>query len=217
MSNSAKYVITFDLETGGLCKQPRYNEYYPYNQIKYYAGSRVVQIGYTVHKVTGKKQEFISEAEYIIAPRGFKIDNERFHGITHDMAMRQGIEFKDAIALMQDDFKKASLLVAHNAGFDINVLLSEMWRQGMTTLATEFAAIPYFCTSLKMKHTMKLPLPFRRKKKDYKQPNLGELYMWCFGKPIPDEDGKRHTALFDAQRTAECFLDLLKKNKFVLA
>jgi DNA polymerase III epsilon subunit-like protein len=215
-----KYVFSFDLETSGLPKQPEYNKYYTYTDIASYASSRVVQIGYTVHKIIGDNHVFVKEAEYIIVPRGFKIDNERFHGINHSYACDKGIEFKDAIALMSNDLKKTNLIVAHNAGFDVNVLLSEMWRRGLKTEAREFAAIPYFCTSIRLRDTMKLPMMYRSKNRrniKYKQPNLGELHKWLFKKDIPDEDGKRHTALFDSQILSKCFLEMLKKKMFVLA
>jgi DNA polymerase III epsilon subunit-like protein len=216
---SVKYVLSFDLETSGLPNQPSYNKYYPYTDLASYESSRVIQIGYTVYKVTGNKHEFVKEVEYIIIPHGFKIDNERFHGITHAHACNKGIEFKNAIALMNDDLEKTSLLVAHNAGFDVNVLLSEMWRHNLKTESQEFSAIPYFCTSIQLRDIMKLPMKYKSKKKGktlFKQPNLGELHKWLFKKTIPDEDDKRHTALFDSQILSKCFLEMLKKKLFVL-
>jgi DNA polymerase III epsilon subunit-like protein len=216
--DQSKYILSFDLETSGLPKQPEYNKYYKYTDLDSYASSRVVQIGYTVHKVTANKHEFVTEAEYIIVPRGFKIDNERFHGITHTHACDNGIEFKDAITLMNIELVNADLLVAHNAGFDVNVLLSEMWRCGLKTEAQKFSAIPYFCTSIQLRDIMKLPMKYKFKKKGnmYKQPNLGELHKWLFNKNIPDDSNKRHTALFDSQILSKCFLEMLKKKMFVL-
>lgn len=211
------WILCLDLETSGLPKQPRYNHYYDYSLIAYYNNSRVVQIGYVMCWIDDESKNPQTSAEYIITPDTFIITNERFHGITHAIAMSKGINFPDAIALMQLDIKKTSLVVAHNAGFDVNVLLSEMWRAGLKTEAKEFESIPYFCTSLRMKHIMKLPMRYRNKRRlIYKQPNLGELYKWLFGCPIDDSTGRRHTALFDAEVLIKCFLEMLNKKLFTL-
>lgn len=218
------FIICFDLETSGLPQQPKYNHYYNYKQTKYYDNSRVVQIGYTMHSYDESGNcTLITSVEYIIIPRGFAITNERFHGITNEIALATGIEFKDAITLMMKDIKKSSLTVAHNAGFDVNVLLREMWRCGLTDATHEFSSIPYFCTSLRMKPIMKLPMKYKYKSKSkkaktqYKQPNLAELHTWLFRCEIDNSENKRHTALFDAQILSKCFFKILHDKLFTVA
>jgi len=209
-----KYVIIFDLETTGLPIQPRYNKYYNYQKTQYYDSSRVVQIGYTFYKITKDKYEYISEHEYMIKPNDFIIQNAKIHGITQDIANKQGIPFASAINKMLIHIKKAHLLVAHNAKFDVNVLLSEMYRQRNNKDVSNglkiFKNIPFFCTSISTTNLIKL----KYNKKKYKQPKLEELYKWLFNEKLPD--GNRHTALYDAQVLTKCFIQLLKTNKFSL-
>jgi len=207
----AKYVVLFDLETTGLPNQPGYNKYYSPRKLAHYDSSRVVQIALTTYKIENGKSQMITEHDYIIKPDGFKIENAHIHNITHDMATQTGIEFKDAIGQLEAEFSRANLLVAHNAQFDIKVLLSELYRQGMTSLEAEISGTPYFCTSHGTTNLLKL----RYNKKKFKQPKLIELYKWLF-KKMPDGMDGQHNALWDTRVLAQCFLALLDRKYFVL-
>jgi DNA polymerase-3 subunit alpha len=207
-----KYIVLFDLETTGLPKQPGYNKYYPPRKLSYYDSSRVVQIALTTYEIVeGLPPKMVFEEDCIIKPNGFVIQNAHIHNITHDIAIKTGINFKTAMCKFLPEFKRASLLVAHNAQFDIKVLMSELYRQGLTDMETEIKDTPSFCTSHGTTNMVKL----KYNNKKFKQPKLIELYKWLFKKHPDDMDGQ-HNALWDTRVLSKCFIELLSKKYITL-
>jgi DNA polymerase-3 subunit epsilon len=84
----------------------------------------------------------VTRQEYrLIRPKELRFDfhNTRIHGLTSD-DVRSAPEFPDAIAPFLDDLS-SSVVLAHNASFDIDVLFSTLALYGM-----EMPRISYLCT-----------------------------------------------------------------------
>jgi DNA polymerase III epsilon subunit-like protein len=202
-------VLFLDTETTGLPKQPCYDYYYDPNQIGHYDSSRVVQIAALVYEIesdakTGEvSASLLHEHDYLIKPDGFLIQNSHIHSITQSLATFAGITIKDAMDKIVPDLKDVHLMVAHNLGFDKNVLLSELYRNELPEYAQVVASMSEFCTSKGCTNLTKIP--FNSKK--FKQPKLIELYKFLFG----EEVSGLHDALQDTRVMVKCFIELIKR------
>ena len=179
--------LLFDLETIGLPKMQSYFKYYPWSQLDKYESSRIVQIAIAVYKDNVQ----INSANYIIKPNGFRISNSHIHGITHEDAIALGIEFNTMVRLLQNEFYKADCIIAHNAAFDKNVLLSELHRTGYNDLVKIIEKKPTICTMLSTGKWLK----------------LADLHKELFGK-IPSG---LHNAVVDTEILAKCYFEIEKR------
>lgn len=211
-------IAFLDLETTGLPKQLKFNEYHPYTQLKYYDGARIVQIALIIYDVPDStNQSSVDEKEvdsklvadhtYVVKPDGFEIRNSHIHRISHAMALFAGIEFKEVINKIWDDLKVCDVLIAHNIIFDRNVLLSELHRYGLNEPIYKINTMKYFCTSKGCTNITRI----RRNLLEFKQPRLSELYKFLFKKDLQDA----HDALIDTRALVDCFMELRKRKLIV--
>ena len=107
--------LIFDTETTGLPK--RWDA--PVTDTDNWP--RVVQIAWQLHDAMG---ECLEQQDFLIKPEGFNIpyDAEQVHGISTELALEEGHELEEVLEKFNDCLKKASFVVGHNVGFDINVL-----------------------------------------------------------------------------------------------
>jgi len=206
-----KRVFVFDTETTGLpAKGPSgFGSYWDYRDNSKYESARIVSIAwafienYDRHNLQykGFKGTEAPSAEALVHllrhPEGFsEITNSNIHGITFENAFENGLKFNDILEncglgeiLLSSDY-----IVAHNAGFDLHVLLNELYRVG-TELANRcinhllemrgFGRI--VCTAILGTEICKLDFPSqsnyqgKRFKKSYKMPKLLELYKHYYG------------------------------------
>ncbi len=97
-------IMIFDIETTGLPKTISYGVYYPYNDLSKYDSSRIVQISMML---CTKNFEKISIENFIIKPENFKINNSDMHGITDDIAQKDGVAFNIVADTL---FKKINII-----------------------------------------------------------------------------------------------------------
>ena len=109
-----KYLF-FDTETTGLL--PPCND--PINNALRFP--RIVQLSWDFCDV---------EKDYIIKPDGWVIPEaaSRVHGITTAKAKEVGIPIKQALTEFLTDFVRSAKIIAHNAEFDISIIISEITR-----------------------------------------------------------------------------------------
>tara|TARA_R110002073_G_scaffold264089_1_gene427127 strand:- start:1773 stop:2972 length:1200 start_codon:yes stop_codon:yes gene_type:complete len=67
----------------------------------------------------------------IVKPTDFKVEATEIHGISHETAVTQGVDFIDIYYIFADIFSQCSVVVAHNLKFDVHVLESECLRHGL--------------------------------------------------------------------------------------
>lgn len=185
--------LFFDTETSGL----------PNNYKAHYSKTenwpRIVQLAWLIADNNGK---ILAESDYIIKV-DFEIPKEvsRIHGITNALAAKQGVPINEVLQNFLIDIEKTDRLVCHNVGFDLPVLQSELWRNGLKHEIT----IPNFCTMRSSTEYCQLP-----GNRGYKWPRLAELYNICFGGKIIDA----HNAKADIRATYEIFYHLKKEKVF---
>ncbi len=202
-------IAFIDLETTGLPKQAKFDEYPHYTQLKSYDNARIVQLALLVYDIDEKTQEgtLVSEHVYVVKPDGFEIRNAHIHRISDAMAKFAGIPFADVVSKILADMATCDVLIAHNILFDRNVLLSELHRYKLNDLIYKINSMKYFCTSKGCTNITKI----RYNMLEFKQPRLGELYKFLFKKEMVDA----HDALVDTKALVECFMEMLKRKMIV--
>ena len=194
---SAKYIhnityLFFDTETTGI-------------PIDYKAPSsdtdnwpRLVQLAWILED---EKGNMVNTNNLIISPDGFTIPNDasKVHGITTEIAMKEGIPLDKAINQFIEDFNSARYIVGHNVDFDKKIVGAEMIRLGMKDIMDSKKS---YCTMQSSIDFCKIPGKY-----GYKYPKLQELYKILFG----CEFDNAHDAMSDIEATKKCFWELRKR------
>ncbi len=181
--------LIFDLETSGLPATYGFSKYYDPSKLIFYDSSRIVELAYQLYE----SKNLIKEYSQIIKPVGFKISNERFHGISHKKALDEGENILDVLEQLTNDIesKNSLTIVSHNLAFDYNILLSECHRNKHQKLNDLLSKANKYCTMKGGKQLIQTR----------KHPKLTELYKYLFDEPINQE----HRALSDTQICAKCY------------
>ena len=188
-------MLVLDLETTGLPDNSPTTRYYPYYNTQHYNNSRVVQLCYAIYDNTG---ELVKLEDFIIKPYNFLIKNEHIHGISHEKAVQEGIEFEKIVSSVQIAIKNADVIIGHNIQFDIQILASELHRRHFYEIASTLIKKKRYCTMFEGKKFFGLK----------KQPKLCELYKLCFF----EESENNHNAKYDVLNTAKCFFYIKLNN-----
>ncbi|MFM9970202.1 MAG: 3'-5' exonuclease [Burkholderiales bacterium] len=156
---------------------------------------RLVQIAWLV---MDEKGDEIEAAEFIIKPEGFTIppDAAKVHGITTEMALREGAALAEVLAMIAKPMEEAAQLIAHNIDFDEKILGAELLRAAMPNIVEKKKRL---CTMRSSTDYCRLPGPY-----GYKWPKLFELYQKLFNESF---DGA-HRALADVRACAKCYFEL---------
>lgn len=186
--------IVIDTETTGLPQSMSFGVYPEYTDLEKYKNARMIQICWAIYN-NNKLEEL---QNYIIKPQGFEITNSHIHGITNKMAQK-GDTCKDVLEKLCLSLNKVKHVVGHNIKFDINIILSELYRNKMYNTITKLQEKKTVCTmmssiSLKVDGLLKVP-------------KLINLYKFLFGKEFQNQ----HNAKYDVLATGEIFHELMKR------
>ena len=181
--------LFFDTETTGI---PR-NYKAPASDLRNWP--RMVQLAWLL---ADEEANEIASAEYLVRPDGFTIpkDAARIHGITTEMAAKNGIDLKSILSGVTPYIQKASVLIAHNMQFDEKILGAELLRTGCPNLVETKQRQ---CTMQGATNYCRLPGPY-----GYKWPTLQELYWKLFNERFEGA----HRALTDVRACARCYFEL---------
>jgi len=222
LENNVPFFLIFDVETTGLPKR-NYGEMPYYKYLDRYNESRVVQLSFSTYTEDGT---LLKEYDYIInCNSGDKLlrftipeSSTEIHGITEDISIKKGITMEHALYNFINEVIDVKVLVAHNLNFDINILMSEIWRLQIAyrkkehekykfiNMINELLKTEIYCTMLSTIDLCKIPFKnsYSNKKDNWKFPKLEELYEKLFHvKPT-----NCHNALYDIRYTAKCFFKL---------
>jgi len=136
--NLGREVIVFDLETSGLPRTLGFNQYYPYTDMDAYEPSRILQLAYCRYRI-GESVSREAIASVFRAPEGFQVSDESFaiHKLSTDWLIGNGKRLEDLLPAFLEQVRGAELILSHNTGFDLNILKSEMYRMGYSTIEIE--------------------------------------------------------------------------------
>ena len=159
---------------------------------------RLVQLAWILTDDKGNK---IHSENLIVRPDGFEIptDAAKVHGITTEVAMKDGIPLSEAIDQFIEDLNTAKYIVGHNIEFDKKIVGAEMIRLGLKDIMDSKKS---HCTMQSSIDFCKIPGKY-----GYKYPKLQELYKKLFG----IEFDNAHNAMSDIEATEKCFWELRKR------
>lgn len=193
--------LVIDTETTGLPASFRFSAK-PEN-ISNWDSCRIVQIAWRVYDSTSC--ELLSSVSRVIKPEGFTIpdDASSIHGITTDFARQNGKKIIDALHELIESITRFEVerIVAHNTRFDVNVVLSELYRGELHDLAERWSSIRKYCTMLN-----------NANKFGGSWPKLGALYTKVIG-PI-STGTKLHSADDDCRLCAEIYIKTRNDYKY---
>ncbi|HRY62572.1 MAG TPA: 3'-5' exonuclease [Candidatus Paceibacterota bacterium] len=191
-ANGAPFYLFFDTETTGLPKDWKA----PVTKLDNWP--RLIQIAWVLYDEEGNTLE---ERSYIVKPDGFEIPKvaSDIHGITTEMALREGRPLVDVLKEFSQVADKAKRLVAHNMSYDIMIIHAELLRNGLPCGIEKKVKI---CTKESSTNFCAIDGPY-----GYKWPKLNELYMKLFNEELKDA----HDALVDVKATAKCFWEMKKR------
>ncbi|MDZ4148928.1 MAG: DNA polymerase III subunit alpha [Flavobacteriaceae bacterium] len=193
--------LIFDTETTGLPK--RYDA--PVTDTDNWP--RCVQLAWQLHENDGR---LIAHKEYLIKPDGFIIpfDAETVHGISTELAQKEGVSLELAIQEFQASLVKTDFLVGQNLQFDVNILGAELHRLGIQNTLLQKPILDT-CTEV----TAELLKLAGGRGGKFKLPTLSELHQFLFDEKFEDA----HNASADVEATARCFFELKRRKTFSLA
>ncbi len=181
--------LFFDTETTGIPK----NYKAPISDSRNWP--RLVQLAWLITDEQGAEYK---SAEYIIKPQGFAIPKEavRIHGISNDLANREGADLGPVLEEIIADLAQALVLIAHNMEFDEKIVGAEFFRSGHPN---HLAKKKKSCTMKSATDFCQIPGNY-----GYKWPSLVELHQKLFREKFDD----RHKALADVRACARCYFEL---------
>lgn len=184
-------ILVFDTETTGTIQKGA--TFKPLNGFP-----NLVQIAWNTYTNEGK---LLSTQSYIIKPYGYTIPKTAtaIHGITTEMAIKDGKESKSIMKLFNRDIDKASILIAHNFRFDSKIVMAESIRVNLYC-AIFNKSKTIIDTMIRYKEYSKNE--YKNKKKKY--PKLIDLYKTVFG----TEFDNAHDALADVNACANIYFKL---------
>ena len=186
------YYLFFDTETTGVPKD--YNA--PASNTMNWP--RLVQLGWILTDESGNE---ISSGNEIIKPEGFVIptDVSRVHGITTEVALREGKPLKQVLQSFMKDAEGIKCFVGHNVSFDQKVVGAELYRLGIADTVSTARSLD---TMVAATDYCKIPGVY-----GYKWPKLIELHRKLFGCDFEDA----HDAMADITATKKCFFEMKRR------
>jgi DNA polymerase III epsilon subunit-like protein len=106
--------------------------------------ARMVTINYIIGYFKDMK-EFVSEKKVrtIVQPRCMFIpkDTEKFHNITQEIAMKEGVDPDIIVKTFKKDIEKVDIIVSHNVDFHFKTILSEAVRYNINIDLSKYIVI----------------------------------------------------------------------------
>jgi DNA polymerase III epsilon subunit-like protein len=196
--------LIIDTETSGLpdTRNLRWGVYPDYRDLEKYDGARIVQFSILI---TDTKFKYEDVKDYIIKREGFEITNENFHGISNEISDTVGVDFNTvAIDIFYELLKKTTHIVAHNVGFDVGVIKSELHRRNLQFIIDELDKKTLLCTMKHMKPILKIINQYG----NYKNPSLNEIYKYNFKTDVENA----HNSLYDVYNLHKVVEHMYKNN-----
>ena len=167
----------------------------------------IVQIAWMLFDAGGgyiRSENFIIKQDKEVPKSAVKI-----HGITKKRSIQEGVEFDEMINTFLEDYKKASVISAHNARFDILTIQGELIRNGINFILNGKTV---HCTMLNTTNYCRLKKTTMHS--GYKWPKLEELVakVYLDDPKINFKLIGAHNAYNDVWATAKCYFILLHRN-----
>lgn len=189
-----------DIETTGLPSLDETGEYYDPSLRLYYSTSRIVSLAWSVYSNSEviRSRYAIARADDVVIDDSSKAC--KINGLTSDKVSQFEVPLQETMLDLAKDLKKCDFLLAHNVGFDYNVLLSEAIGLQCTDLESSMKSIKKTCSKKEGKKYLSMQgLEVRH------APSLKRLYSFLFNEEVPNH----HHAMADVQACARCYCKMV--------
>lgn len=187
-------IIVLDTETTGLPRSR--NPQNPQN-IQDFDTSRIIELAYIIYD---ENRNEILRKSYLIKQDNFTIKNDHIHGITNEMCSNNGRRLEDVFSEFEEYLTDVTSIVAHNAIFDINVILSECYRYGFFSLIDLLNSKNIICT-------YKLARQCSKIKRSLKLTSLYSLFF--------EDQIEAHRALNDVIMCSRIYFHMTQVDNFI--
>lgn len=186
-------ICVFDTETTGLA--PKNTEATAESVSSgAWDGARLLQLAWAIYEPTTRA--LIEKRDLYVRPDGFVISEgaQGVHGITMEIATEKGRSIREVLDEFTQSLDKHSVgtLVAHNIGFDVAIIKSELLR--MEIPPKDIDKMQQICTMRLAKRKLQLQ----------KWPKLGALHEQLFGETFANA----HNAAADVDACARAYFRL---------
>jgi len=193
-------IVFTDTETSGLI--PKFASYTDLRVMPH-----LIQLAAIRTDDEGGNEE--KRIDLIIRPDNYLIPKESsdIHGITHERAMDEGIDLREAMEEYHSMLKGGATLACYNVAFDSKILAASFRRAGATSEHVFKPGRRHLCVMLAATPVVNLPSNNPR----YNNPAWPKLFVAVeklLGRPMRDG---AHNALVDIEETIEVFKFLKSK------
>lgn len=198
-------ILFYDTETTGLPGQSGGLDAQPH----------LVQVGAVLFDMETRKE--LSSIDLTVCADGWDIPprSVSVHGITAEQSKVVGVKEKAAFNIFWQLWRRSTLRVGHNEGFDDQIMRYAIERYSPNEAVAKSAVEAWrwgraICTMGASKNVLKIPPTSRQRAAgfhSYKNPNLSEAYEAFFGKQFEGA----HTALADTRACMDIFFELERK------
>ena len=193
MSN---YKFVFDTETSGLPFKQRGSKY-DYQNLEHFDTGRLISISWLL---LDNNNDIVEKKTYFIKPDNFEVSEQsiNIHGLSREFLNDNGCDIHQMLLHLNDLFEKYNItqLIAHNIDFDINILMSELFRYEYTITLEKIRNVQLYCTMFGAQAKMGIS----------KWPKLTEAYRYFYG----DDITNAHDAEFDTLHCYKVYLKLME-------
>jgi hypothetical protein len=212
-----KKVLFIDVETTGLVKDGGFDvkqeDKFPIYTSEEYDNARLVQISWLYMEDFDYDYEIGIEniCDLIVKPNGYKIENEKFHGITNGKALKEGKDIKKIVKNIKNEIMDCEYIIGYNVYYDINVLLSELNRIKNDEIINKILNMEKYkilCIGELSSEYAKPNLWLKNKK--YQIPKQTDVYYKLFNKKIENA----HNAKYDVNAMIEILYHIYK-NEYI--
>jgi DNA polymerase-3 subunit alpha len=135
--------MVLDVQTTGLPKKLGFRRYHRYDNLPVYQDARVIAVAMLFRNPAKEiEQKFYSvikpRGEYVVSP-----DALRIHGMTKEFIDAEGTSLERLVDSVFPLLKRNRVVIGYNVMFDKAVLMSELYRSGMTDALNLFAWFSY--------------------------------------------------------------------------
>lgn len=195
-----RQILIFDTETTGLPQTyPGRFQILPYFHLYAYDKARLLQLAFCVVEETDELEYKVLYSKNLYVQVEGEVLNTEIHGITQELLREKGTEIEKVLESLEYALKNFNVdkVIAHNAEFDMNIIMSECARSGKQSLISLLKNdCNVYCTMQKAKELLKLE----------RRPKLKDLYKKFFGQEFENQ----HSADADVDACFACYKELMK-------
>jgi DNA polymerase III epsilon subunit-like protein len=218
-----KYLI-FDTETTGLPP----NDIKSVSQLTFSRWPRIVSLSFIVYDTITREKQIYDKIACLPEDAEMSEETVSIHGISKEISRKHGVPTIDILNEFLEQYYSVDCVSGHNVNFDVNMVMSELYRLKATTTCDETQINTHIqqlaldartrnskiCCTMKIGKDLCAIKSLDKNGKAYiKSPKLIELYQQLFDdeKEFKLVARKLHNSFIDVLVTFRCFYKIHHK------